>query len=92
LWHKEIEDKTEFLIGGKMKYIDKLNNHTYTDEEIKEGYTKYTTFVPLIEVEGFVDYLDSNLYDIITDLERIVGLSEIDDIRLKVKRLYNEID
>lgn len=75
-----------------MKYIDKLNNHTYTDEEIKEGYTKYTTFVPLIEVEGFVDYLDSNLYDIITDLERIVGLSEIDDIRLKVKRLYNEID
>ncbi len=77
-----------------MKYIDKLNNKVFTDEEIKEDYNlpEYKTFVPLVEVEGFVDYLDSNLYDIITDLEQIVGLSEIDDIREKVKKLYNEID
>ena len=77
-----------------MKYIDKLNSRAFTDEEIKEDYNlpEYKTFIPLVEVEGFVDYLDSNLYDIITDLEQIVGLSEIDDIREKVKKLYNEID
>lgn len=77
-----------------MKYIDKLNSRAFTDEEIKEDYNlpEYRTFIPLVEVEGFVDYLDSNLYDIITDLEQIIGLSEIDDIREKVKKLYNEID
>ena len=77
-----------------MKYIDKLNSKVFTNEEIKEdcNVTEYKTFVPLVEVEEFVDYLDSNLYDIITDLERIMGLSEIDDIRIKVKKIYNEID
>lgn len=89
-----VDIKRGILIGGEMKYIDKLNSKVFTDEEIKEdcNLPEYKTFVPLVEVEGFVDYLDSNLYDIITDLERIAGLSEIDDIRIKVKKLYNEID
>lgn len=70
----------------------KLENFTYTFEEIKDKdngfkFTNSDSFILEEEVKNIIDSLEDDLRQIKKELESIIGLTEIDDIKFMVKQL-----
>jgi len=64
----------------RVTYDDIVNDENYKGKE----------FVELSDAMAAIDYIEGDLSEVINILEDIEGLSEIDDVKCKLKKLsYN---
>ena len=61
------------------------------DDIVEDKHSKEMFFVDLAETKTVIDYIESDVNDILSLLEPIEGLSEIDEVKNKLSELSGKL-